>query len=106
MVVFVEGRDGFQVLGFKHLVAIQAAYVVDPIASRHNLGPRVWARLHKWRLPYSKHAGGLVKPPKVLLKGLGGRVSLTHPVLAIENHGRMQAPHLRNQPHQVLLLDG
>ncbi len=64
LVVFVVGGDRLQVLGFKHLVAIQAAYVVDPIASRHNLGSRVWAGLHNGDYPYSKHVNWLVKPPK------------------------------------------
>ena len=50
LVVFVVDRNRLEVLGFKYLVAIQAANVVDPIASRHNLGPRVLAGLHKWRL--------------------------------------------------------
>jgi len=46
LVVLFERRYGFEVFGFKNLVTIQAADIVDPVAPRQNLGTTVIAGLH------------------------------------------------------------
>ena len=62
-VVFVVGRNGLQVFGFEHLVAIQAADVVNAIASRHDFGSRVLAVLHKMEIiPILSMRTGLSSP--------------------------------------------
>ena len=56
--VLVDGHR-FQVLGFKNLVAVEAADVIDPVPPRHHLGPTVGAEHTKY--PYSMRVRGCVK---------------------------------------------
>ncbi len=48
LIVFVVGgKDGFQVLGFEHLVAIQASNVVHPVTPGQHFSSGVVAGLHR-----------------------------------------------------------
>ncbi len=48
LIVFVVGRDdGFQVLGFKYLVAIEAPYIVHTITTCQDFRAGVIAGLHR-----------------------------------------------------------
>ena len=70
-VVFVVYRNGLEVFCFEDLVTIQAANVVDAIATRHDLGPRVLAGLHKKRLfPILSKRIALSSPRKFWVPGL------------------------------------
>jgi hypothetical protein len=47
LVVLFVGGDGFQIFGFKNLIAIETAHVIHAVSPRQNLGTTVLAGLHK-----------------------------------------------------------
>ena len=60
-VVFVNG-DGFEILGFEDLAAIEAFNIVHAVASSDDLGAGVLTGLHKDRYGvYFNDGGALVK---------------------------------------------
>lgn len=64
IVFFVGGGHGFKVFRFKHLVAIQAPDIVDPVAPRQDFGFGMLTDLHRRSedYPYSKGTDFFVKP--------------------------------------------
>jgi hypothetical protein len=47
VVLVVGGKDGFQVLGFEYLVAIQASKIVHPVTPGQHFSAGVIAGLHR-----------------------------------------------------------
>jgi len=47
LIVLVVNGDGLKILGFEHLIAIEAPNIIYPVASRQNLGTAMLADLHK-----------------------------------------------------------
>ena len=71
----IEGRDLLHVFGFKDVVAVEAAQIVDPIPTHHELAAGVLTRRHrKEDYPYSNEGRGVVKTPPLWL-GRAGTIS-------------------------------
>jgi hypothetical protein len=47
LIVLVVNGDGLEILGFEHLIAIEAPDIIYSVASRQNLGTAMLADLHK-----------------------------------------------------------
>src|SRR5262245_8616537 len=61
LLVFVN-EDGLEILSLIHLIAIEAAHVVDPVAACNHLSPFVLARtFHNPNHPYFKDLVTVVK---------------------------------------------
>jgi len=49
LIVFVVDGHRLKILGFEHLIAIEAPDIIYPVASRQNLGTAMLAEWHKMR---------------------------------------------------------
>ncbi len=62
MIVVVVNGYAFQVFGFKDLVTVQAADIIDPVTPCENLGARMLTIRHiEGDYPYSKRGERVVK---------------------------------------------
>jgi hypothetical protein len=49
LIVLVVDGNRLKILGFEHLIAIEATHIIYPVASRQNLCTAMLAELHKMR---------------------------------------------------------